>query len=67
MEESDKDYDDLYFRELGKYLAINLTLEDNAGSNLIPAIPNRVETMNVPAGGHKPGMAYLDSDYVDKE
>ena len=41
VEESDIDYDDLDFKELGKYLAVNLSPEEIVGSNLIAAIPNR--------------------------
>ena len=55
LEETDVSFDGLNFKQIGKYLAINLSPEQIAQSNLKSVIPNKVKP-------NKAGMAFLDSD-----
>ena len=63
LEETDVSFKDIDYKQIGKFLAVHLTLEEIARNNLISVIPKRKKSGR---GGPKPGMAYLDSD-VDKD
>ena len=61
MEETDVTFEDVDYRDVGKYLAVYLIPLQVTKNNLKIVIPRRVKS-----GGPKPGMAYLDSD-LDKD
>ena len=58
LEETDITFAELNYRQIGKYLAINLTQEQIAESNLKSVIPKKIKP-------NRAGMAFLDAD-LDK-
>ena len=62
VEKSEINFNDVDYKDMGKYLAVHLTPEDIAKNNLISVIPTRRKERNGPVRGAKPTVAYLEND-----
>lgn len=67
IEDSELTFDDIDYKEVGKYLAIHLTPEEISDNNLIIVIPTRRKELNGPVRGVKPTVAYLENDLDSKK
>ena len=65
QEEGKMRFDNVEWKEVGKYLAITMTKEERVSEGLESAIPER--NVGNSFRGRKPGPAYWESDTVERE
>ena len=66
MMETEVEYKNLDIKMVAKYLAVNMTKEEQRKENIISCIPDRLTELEG-TGRKKVGMAYLDSDFINKK
>ena len=66
MMETTMEFENVDMREIAKYLAINMSKEDQRNLHIISCIPDRVVELEGTARGNV-GMAYLDTEYINRK